>query len=630
MKHHYIALSLTALTLLLAGCNNKSPYSCKGVCAAIGGEPMYLVGYGSYVNGLNYDKDSGVALKTIESSRYRYVQEVTDLYLSVGDVFQIIPEEGEYIIENYNTDSEAFVGNNVTLYNDNQVDILKSGYYNIKVTYDGDTKEQWVDITFGKDTTDNLNPEVVTTPITIDFFANGDQHGVLEETQYNSETLPSMPEYVSFIYEQIENCEGSSILLSNGDLWQGTYESNFNYGALLNEIINEVGYVSFTLGNHEWDWGEEVIRENKSHSQVPYLAANVVYRDTEEIVNYAQPYTIVEKDGLKIGIIGVIGKGQITSITSTMVDDIEFLYEEDAIIEYSDRLRTEFGCDLVIASMHAGTSDERSTMRDLSKVSDVSGKPYVDAAFTAHDHKATYGTMSGLAYANSGDNNQNLSHISLTYDSGEVTYNTIENLSTSEVSETYIEDIRTRELIDTYCDDEIKNKGNEIVGSIDSTFSDTKEAPNMLAQAMYEYVTSSGYSIDVAICNEARAKLYKGDVTYRNLLDAYPFFNKTIIMEVTGIELSTVAKSNYYYSPDSSLSINATYSDTYTIAICDYLAFHTGTNRAYDNFFASSDPFVIKGELEKYPCDIVYDYIKGKGGSLLASDYVGSNFSFLS
>ncbi len=591
---------------------------------------MFLVGYGSYVNGLNYDRDSGIPLTTTESSRYRYVQEGTDLYFSVGDVFQIVPEESDYIIENYNTDSEAFVDNNVTLYNGNQVDILKSGYYDVTVTYDADTKEQWVDITLGKDTTDNLNPEVVTTPVTLDIFANGDQHGVLEETQYNSKTLPSMPEYVSFIYEQMESCEGSTLLISNGDLWQGTYESNFNYGALLNEIINEVGYASFTLGNHEWDWGEDVIRENKSNSKVPYLAANVVYRDTDEIVNYAQPYTIVEEDGLKIGIIGVIGKGQITSITSTMVEDIEFLYEEDAIMEYSDRLRSEFGCDIVIASMHAGTSDERSTMRDLSKVSDKSGKQYVDAVFTAHDHKSAYGTMSGLAYVNSGENNQNLSHISLTYDNGEVTYNTYENISTAEVSETYQEDSKTRELIDTYCDEEVKSKGSEVVGTIDSNFSETKEAPNMLAQATYEYVTDSGYDVDVAICNEARANLYAGDITYANLLDAYPFFNKTIIMEVTGIELSTVAKSNYYYSKDSNLTINATYEDKYTIAICDYLAFHTSTSRAYDNFLYSSDPFVTKGELDKYPCDIVCDYMTGINDTLKAEDYCTSNFTFLS
>ncbi len=599
------------LVLTLGACDNTSKDK----------ESFYLTGFGSYMSGLNYSIEGGIPFSK-ESALYV----IEDISLKVGDVFTITNEDKSINATKYIENSSALKGNNIYIDENGEADVLKTGYYTISVNKV--KKDYEVSVELAKNTTENIEskPE---GEITLDIFANGDQHGVLEETQYNNKILPSMPEYVSFMKDEMSKCEGETLIISNGDLWQGTYESNFNYGALLNDIISEVGYSCFTLGNHEFDWGQDVIKENKVNSIVPYLGANIVYKDTGELVNYVQPYTIVEKGGLKIGIIGIIGRSQLTSITSTMVKDIEFLSEENVIKEYSDILRTRYKCDIVIASMHAGTSDERMMLNDLGKVSSVNGKKYIDCAFTAHDHSAGRGTSGNTPYVNSGNNNQNLSHIQLIYDNGEVTCSVNENLSSENVYLEYEEDTETRELIDTYCDEDIKNKGNEVAGTIDSNFSDTREVPNMMAEAMYEYVVDEGYDIDLAIVNDGRAKLYEGEVTYSNILDAIPFFNKTVIMEVSGIEMSVVAKSNYYYSPNASLEVNRTYTDTYTIAIYDYILYHQSTSRNYDNFSYSLENYKVIDELMKYPCDILFDYMRSIDGVIKAEDYNTTNFTFL-
>ncbi|MCD8204066.1 MAG: 5'-nucleotidase C-terminal domain-containing protein [Coprobacillus sp.] len=610
MKKKILSFSLM-LVLTLGACDNTTNDK----------DSFYLTGFGSYMSGLNYSIEGGVPFSKDNDS---YV--IKDIALQIGDVFTITNGTKSIAVTNYDENSSALKGNNIYIDENGEADVLKTGNYT--VSFIKDKKDYIASIELGIDTKENIE----TKPegeITLDIFANGDQHGVLEETQYNNKTLPSMPEYVSFIKDEISECEGETLLISNGDLWQGTYESNFNYGALLNDIITETGYSSFTLGNHEFDWGQDVIKENMSNTSVPYLGANIVYRDTGELVNYVQPYTIVEKGGLKIGIIGTIGRSQLTSITSTMVKDIEFLSEENVIKEYSDILRSIYKCDIVISSMHTGTSNARSTMRNLGNISAVSGEKYVDAVFTAHDHANASGVSGNTPYVNSGENNQNLSHIQLIYNNGEVTCSVHENLSTEDVYLEYEEDIETRELIDSYCDEEVKSKGDQVAGTIDSNFSETREVPNMMAEAMYEYVIDMGYDIDLAIVNDGRANLYEGEVTYSNLLDAIPFFNKTVIMEVAGLEMSIVARSNYYYSSDSSLDVNRTYTDTYLVATYDYIAYHQSTSRAYDNFSYSLENYRVIDELDKYPCDILYDYMTSINGTIKAEDYNTANFTFL-
>ncbi len=611
-RNKILILSISLLTSLSILSSCSTSFKIKG--------DVYLTGIGSFNTGLNYsyfddyklEKDSEINAYKIENAKFY-----------VGDIFNVESTETGIIDISYNLDSEAFIENNVSLDSDGYINVLKTGTYNIYVY------KKSIDITLGEGTQSNLEDKKIDEEVIIDFYANGDQHGVLEETTYNDKTLPSMPEYVSFINDQIEKSEGEVILLSNGDLWQGTYESNFNYGALLNQIIEDVGYVSMTLGNHEFDWGQDIIRENKENTSVTYLGANIVDRETGELVDYARPYIIEEKAGLKIGIIGVIGRGQLTSITSTMIEDIDFLSEESIIESYSDKLRVTFGCDVVVTSFHTGTSDCRSTFRNLSKESEVSGKPYIDAAFTSHDHAANYGSSNGINYVNSGNNNQNLSHLQLTYNNGDVSVTTTENLSTSTVYLEYEEDLNTRETIDLYCDETVKEKGNQIAGEIDSTFSETKEVPNMMAKAMFEYVENEGYDIDLAIVNDGRANLYQGEVTYSNLLDAIPFFNKTVIVEVSGIEAATVGKNNFYYSDDTNSIENKTYLDTYTIAIYDYILYHQSTSRVYDNFSYSLQNYGVIGYLDKYPCDILFDYMKELDSLIKAKDYTSSNFTFL-
>ena len=85
-----------------------------------------------------------------------------------------------------------------------------------------------------------------------------DLHGKFKDT----DTQPGVDEFSTYIKSLYDDESNYEILLSAGDMWQGTVESSLNKGALMTSWMNDTGFVSMTLGNHEFDWGTEYIARN--------------------------------------------------------------------------------------------------------------------------------------------------------------------------------------------------------------------------------------------------------------------------------------------------------------------------------------------------------------------------------
>ena len=211
-----------------------------------------------------------------------------------------------------------------------------------------------------------------------------------------------------------KKAHGNTLLINSGDFFQGSIESNYNYGALLTDCMNEIEFDCFTLGNHEFDWGVSMIQNNQKRKgdngyQTPFLAANIYQydMDSKEIGDYAQlgeKYTIKTlENGLKVGIIGVIGKDQIPSISSQHVDDYIFLDPVPIIQDLSDELKTKKDVDVVIVDCHTDQDSitENASIFNPAKItsiSPVSNQRYVDAVFCAHTHQNESQILDGVPF----------------------------------------------------------------------------------------------------------------------------------------------------------------------------------------------------------------------------------------
>ncbi len=152
--------------------------------------------------------------------------------------------------------------------------------------------------------------------------------------------------------EQMRKENEHLLLFDAGDFLQGTPYFNLFKGEVEVKAMNLMGYDAVTLGNHEFDYGLEVLEEVVETARFPIVASNYDFSETP-LAGKIKPYLILKKGGMKIGVIGVNiqPKGL---ISSTNYKGMRYLDPVTTANMLAYRLRTQHHCDLVVAISHLG------------------------------------------------------------------------------------------------------------------------------------------------------------------------------------------------------------------------------------------------------------------------------------
>lgn len=407
--------------------------------------------------------------------------------------------------------------------------------------------------------------------VTLDFYAFNDLHGVFCDTASN----PGVDELTTYIKNAYADDTAYEIVLSSGDMWQGSVESSSNKGQLMTEWMNELGFVSMTLGNHEYDWGSDCISDNATRANFPFLAINVKDSNVDE--PYCRSSVTVERGGVKIGIIGAIGDC-LSSISGEFTDGLEFITGNaltELVKEEALRLRAD-GCDLIVYSLHEGTT----SASDLSHYDEELSNGYVDLVFEGHTHYSYVTTDSyGVYHLQAGGYNGGLGYASVCYNTvtGSHRVEQAQTLKQSVYANAALEDDPiVEQLFSKYFPEE--DPYTHVLGSnsaerSSNTITDTVaqlylEKGRELWGDEYEIVLAGGF----LQCRSPK-KLAAGDVTYAQLYSLMPFDNDLVLCRVTGRQLNQIfihsRNKNYHCAYDRSLVVdeNKTYyvvTDTYT------------------------------------------------------------------
>ena len=174
--------------------------------------------------------------------------------------------------------------------------------------------------------------------------------------------------------------EGEHVLkLHAGDAITGTlYYSLFN-GSADADVMNQICFDAFALGNHEFDDGDtglagflDELAGGSCATPTPVLAANVVPAESSAIrEGYIEPYTIIERGGEQIGIIGIVIAGK-TKNSSSPDEGTEFLDETETAQRYINELR-EAGVNKVVLLSHYGYANEVAMAGELDGVDVIVG-----------------------------------------------------------------------------------------------------------------------------------------------------------------------------------------------------------------------------------------------------------------
>jgi len=128
-----------------------------------------------------------------------------------------------------------------------------------------------------------------------------DFHGALLENGKN----PGAAKIAAYLKDMKAQNPNGTLILSAGDMFQGSADSNLLYGKTVVEVMNEIGFDAMTLGNHEFDWGVPILKQRIAQSHFPYLSANIIEKATGNLAPFVKPYALFERSGIKIAVIGM-------------------------------------------------------------------------------------------------------------------------------------------------------------------------------------------------------------------------------------------------------------------------------------------------------------------------------------
>ena len=142
----------------------------------------------------------------------------------------------------------------------------------------------------------------------IDMYELSDFHGAVSYEQRDKNDYIGLSKLASYLDGKRTNNPGGTLLLSSGDMFQGSADSNLTRGYMVNYAMHYMGFDAMAIGNHEFDWNTDWLKKNaeltyNGHS-IPFLGANIVKDGT--IPSYLQKSTIITRGDYKIGVIGVI------------------------------------------------------------------------------------------------------------------------------------------------------------------------------------------------------------------------------------------------------------------------------------------------------------------------------------
>ena len=145
------------------------------------------------------------------------------------------------------------------------------------------------------------------------------------------------------------------LLLDCGDFSQGTPYYNMFQGELEVRAMNLMGYDAVTIGNHEFDFGLDNMARLYRMADFPVVCANYDVTGTV-LEGLVQPYVVVEREGVRIGIFGV-GPRLEGLVQADKCEGIDYTDPSTAAQAVVDRLRGDEHCDVVICLSHLGILD---------------------------------------------------------------------------------------------------------------------------------------------------------------------------------------------------------------------------------------------------------------------------------
>jgi len=323
-------------------------------------------------------------------------------------------------------------------------------------------------------------------------------------------------------------------LIDCGDMFQGTPVVNETKGACMIELLNALGYHFVTLGNHEFDYGRDVLKQRMRDSNFSWISTTV---RSEELEPYFLPYMTYNLNGHKVAFLGATTA---TTPSITFSDNVEGVKFEDplkVLPSVISKLRNDHNVKTVILISHLGLG------KDKAVAARVKG---IDLILGGHSHSRLVEPLkirdTWIMQAESSSKYIGLAKI--TFDeSGSITDFSSSLLEADHKQ--YKADPKILSIVNGYTE-ELNKRLNTVLGknavNLDKGF--TGGDSPMGSVSADSYRESAKTEIGIVNVGGVRKSLSAGDVTRGALLLISPFSNTIVKMKMEGQQIRSLLENS--------------------------------------------------------------------------------------
>jgi 5'-nucleotidase len=227
------------------------------------------------------------------------------------------------------------------------------------------------------------------------------------------------------VQDQIMAEGGNVLLLDAGDRFTGSLYHQQYRGQDQVQLMNALGYNAMTLGNHEFDDGEDVLLAFLQGLSFPVVSANVDFSAFPEIDELVSPYVVLDVAGQQVGVIGLTTADSV--VTSSPSADIAFSDDYTGAVAAAVEELTAAGVNKIILLTHIGINFDLALLTELSGVDIVLGghshtllSNALTAGADAYPIAAETAAGEPIYYAQAGSNNVYLGRLDVQFDANGV------------------------------------------------------------------------------------------------------------------------------------------------------------------------------------------------------------------
>lgn len=341
-----------------------------------------------------------------------------------------------------------------------------------------------------------------------------------------------------------------------GDYFTGPWISSLTKGRAIVDIMNTMSFDAVSIGNHEFDHGWDNTLVQLSQAKFPVLLGNVFYQNSD-MPFWNKPWVIVEKAGVKIGVIGLHGKFAFNdTVSAPMRRGIEARGEVKYLQQYLDELRGKV--DITVALIHEGVPARQSSIgstdvrraldKDIQTASQVKG---LDILITGHAH---VGTPEPIRVGNT---------LILSTDSGGIDVGKLvldvdraahtHKVKSFELKTLYADewkaDPATEQVIDRW-NKQLAKTVSQPVGETPVTLTRAYGESSPLGNLFTDAMLVAAPDAQLALTNSGglRADIGAGPITYGDIISTFPFPNELTVMDLSGKALKELMEHGAFLS----------------------------------------------------------------------------------